>query len=274
MNSKHSQLLSLTALQDLALRPMLCGVMSLSLCLAAASLAASADLTFSGTGMNPGENNSLSANAVFSLTGSTLTLSLVNTDATGVRVPTDVLTGVVFKSNGTLTAISATVLSGSTVFNNSTTGTVVNSNTNVGNGWGYSNAISVRGANQGITATGAFSNVKALDKGNLQGLDYGLVGIGGIASNANGGVLKNGQLLYQNSVVFQFTVANGFTLGSINTLSFQYGTNVNEPNFIGTPGPNPDVATVPEPTPALAAMMFGLVLGGVVLVNRRNAKAV
>ncbi len=52
-------------------------------------------------------NGSLSASANFNLTGNVLTVTLTNTSAADVLVPTDVLTAVFFNGNGTLTPVSA-----------------------------------------------------------------------------------------------------------------------------------------------------------------------
>src|SRR5215831_19077096 len=90
------------------------------------------------------------ASALFSLTGTTLDVTLTNTSAFDVLEPTDVLTGLFFDTSSatghTLTPVSAS-LNGSTAFYASLS--------NVGDGWGYASGVSANGKNSAISGTGA-----------------------------------------------------------------------------------------------------------------------
>jgi hypothetical protein len=207
--------------------------------LASGTIARADTVTFSGSGTNPASGQALSASADFTLTGSTLTVTLTNTSAADVLVPSDVLTGVFFSSNGTLTPVSALLNTGSTVFFGSDGGG------NVGGEWVYTNGLvgAPGGATKGIYSAGFgfaadpnFGGTNLQDPDGVDGLQYGITSAGDNTGNGNAAV-TGGNALIKNSVVFTLTVANGFTLASITDVSFQYGTALNEPNLTNIPEP-------------------------------------
>lgn len=225
-----------------------------------------------------------SARAEFSLVGTTLTLLLTNTSTVNVLVPSDVLTGILFKTTNTLTPMTASLPSGSVAVN---TNSVI---TNVDEGWGYRTTPAVdssltRGFNSVLSATGAFtglgqSTFSTNSNTNLGGLDYGIVdaNYNSSTTNANQGVTK--VFLVKNSVQFTFAVSNGFSLSELgNTVNFQYGTNAAEKFSDRTPGNfyghlDPPANAVPEPG-SIAFMVAGaLGMLGYRVRNRRSKSVV
>jgi hypothetical protein len=211
-----------------------------------------------------GSSGSLAASADFSLSGSTLTVTLTNTSTADVLVPTDVLTGVYFNTSHTLTPVSAS-LNGSSV--------VYGSINNVGDGWGYASGVSADGENSAISATGAVnglghSNFSGADNA-LQGLDYGILSAGDDPATGNTGVTGHGPLI-DDSVQFTFTVAPGFSLSELgNSVVFQYGTQLSETHFSGSNGSTPDVSVVPVP-PTFILLGIGVALVALVAIPRRR----
>jgi hypothetical protein len=164
----------------------------------------------------------LLATATFELSGTTLTVTLTNNSTSDVLVPTDVLTGLFFNTTNTLTPVSASLNSSTAWY-----GTI----SDAGDGWGYASGVNAQGMNSAISSSGAVSglghsNFSSANNA-LQGLDYGILSAGDNSATGNTGVTGHGPLI-QDSVVFTFTVAPGFTLSELgNTVLFQYGTSVN-----------------------------------------------
>ena len=216
-------------------------------------------LTWSGSSQATlvftGSSGSLSAEAEFSLSGSTLTVTLRNTSLADVLIPTDVLTGVFFTTAHTLTPVSAS-LGGSTVYYGSIS--------DLGGGWGYASPVSAQGENSAISASGAVSglghsNFSVLSN-NLDGLDYGILSAGDLSATGNTGVTGHGPLI-KNSVEFTFTVAPGFALSELgDSVVFQYGTDLHETQFDGgiDGGGGGGGGQVPEPS-ALLLLGGGLI---------------
>jgi hypothetical protein len=182
-------------------------------------------VTFSGS------SGTLSAEADFSLSGSTLTVALMNTSSADVLVPTDVLTGVFFNTTHTLTPVSAS-LGASTVFYGSIS--------NAGDGWGYASSVSAQGENSAISASGAVSGLGHSNfsgsSNALDGLDYGILSAGDISATGNTGVTGHGPLI-KNSIQFTLTAASGFDLSELgDSVVFQYGTALTETHIDGGGG--------------------------------------
>lgn len=215
------------------------GSIVLGLVLATVGLAgqAHADL-FSGS------SGSLAASASFTINGSgQLVVVLTNTSTADVLVPSDVLTAVFFSSNGTLTGVSAVISTGSMAINvaSQPAGGVV------GGEWAYGSALvgAPGGATQGISSSGfglfgianfPGPNLSPPPNGAVNGINYGILSAGDNTLTGNSPILTNP--FVKNSVTFTFTPANGFTLSSINNVSFQYGTSLTEPNFHSVPEPS------------------------------------
>ena len=199
-----------------------------------------------------GSSGSLSAEALFSLSGNTLTITLTNSSKADVLVPSDVLTGVFFNTTHTLTPVSVVLGAGSSAVY----GSVVN---DIGEGWQYKSGVNAHGKNSGISAAGfgVFG-----PRGNfgspgvkLGGLNYGILSAGDDPTTGNKGVKKSGPL-FDDSLVFTLTAANGFDLSELGeTVIFQYGTSLNEPSIRAYDPPTN--GEVPEPA-SLALMGTGL----------------
>jgi hypothetical protein len=186
-----------------------------------------------------GSSGNLAATVDFGLSGNTLTVTLNNTSSANCLVPTDVLTGVFFNTTHALTPVSAS-LNGSTVWY----GTL----SNVGDGWGYASGVNAHGNNSAISSTGAVnglghSNFSGANNA-LDGLDYSILSAGfQFGTGQNQGITGHGPLI-QDSVQFTLNASSGFSLSELgDTVTFQYGTSLSEPNYTGTLQP-----AVPEPS--------------------------
>ena len=214
-------------------------------------------ITFNGAGLNTGSGNTVSASAQFDLSGSTLTVTLTNTStsADAPYVPSDVLMAVYFgtTSLASLTPKTAS-LDGSTL--------ISWDGSDVGANWEFLGGFTpVRGLVNGISASGLsvfghgnFNNCAATSTcQNLGGINWGLVpsffpppppqGI-------NGGFTA--RTLVDDRLQFTLNTMPGFTLSSINSVRFQWGTSDSEFSATG-------FGIVPEPC------TFILVGGGLAL---------
>lgn len=218
--------------------------------LAATGIASANAITYVGSSGN------LSAQAVFSLTGNDLTVTLTNTSTADVLLPTDVLTGVFFNLTAGLTPVSASD-PGSTPYYGPLT--------NVGDGWGFATGVNANGKNSAISATGAVSGLGqsnfSSNHTNLDGLAYGLLSAGDNSSTGNGGVLGHGPLI-KDSAQFVLTAPEGFNLSELgNTVVFQYGTSLDETHYNG------NLQTTPEP--ATLAMLGSGAIGLAAVLRRK-----
>jgi hypothetical protein len=221
------------------------------------STAYATTITFTGGGTNGASGNNLAASAEFDLSGSTLTVTLTNTatSSNAKYVPSDVLTAVYFgtTSLAALTPETAT-LDGSTV--------ISPDGTNVGANWEFLGGFSpVRGLVNGLSASGLsvfgqgnFNNCTTTSScNNLGGIDWGLVpSFFPPSQGINGGV--NGTTLVDDSVQFTLTATPGFSLASVNSVQFQWGTTNSEFSADG-------FSSAPEPSTLL------LVGGGMILAG-------
>lgn len=220
-----------------------------------------------------GSSGSLSAEAVFSLVGSTLTVTLTNTGTADVMAPGDVLVAVLFNTSTAaghgLTAVSAS-LNGSSVFYSALAN-------NVGEGWQYKSPLSppAHGENSGISASGLGGT---FDSGGpffytpgappLNGVNYGILSAGDDTSTGNGGITGGGPLI-KDSVQFTLTAGANFSLSDLGDhVVFQYGTDLTEPSFNSGP-PRPGDAAAPEP---MSLVVWSTLLGtfGACYAFRRN----
>jgi len=201
-------------------------------------------ITFAGSGVGPG-SVPVSAQAIFDITGNTLTITLINTAPSndGQDLPASTLSGVFwnFTGNPLLTPVSATVTSGSIVGDACSETSCVGV-TDVGGEFGYKAAALTGGADRGISSSGYLKTGLPGDIGNfnngaagtnldnpesLNGINFGIISAAA-GFNPNGG-LENDPLI-QDRAVFVLTGVNGLDYTDISNVSFQYGTALTELN--------------------------------------------
>lgn len=189
-----------------------------------------------------GTSGDLAASAVFTQNVSNLQVVLTNTSTADALVPTDILTGVFFSTNGTLTPVSAILTTGSTVFFDSAPAGGV-----VGGEWAYGSGLvgAPGGATSGISSTGLglfgdanFPGADLDGPAAVNGGNYGITSAGDNPAIGNAAVTGNVPLI-QNSVTFLLGLSGvDFSALDISNVSFQYGTSLEEPN-VPVPVPEP-----------------------------------
>lgn len=211
--------------------------------------------------------------------GGLMTVTLTNTSTADVMNPAQVLTAVFFDVNASVTfsRISATVADGSTVYFGATDAGGV-----VGGEWALKNGLSGAPGNAALgvssSGLGLFGPGDLFPGSDLQspespdGLQYGITSAGDIMTTGNAQVTGS-QALIKNSVVFQLTYDPVETF-VIENVSFQYGTDMEEPNIPGVPVPG-DIGggapgSVPEPLTVLGVLAS---VGGVGAYLRKRKEA-
>lgn len=212
-----------------------------SFCLisAACGPALGAAITFTGSSAHR------AASVNFEASGTDLIVTLTNTSVNDALVPIDILTGVFFDIGGAplaLTRTSAVLASGSVVhFGPVDPGNVV------GGEWAYKDNVGGPGGRYyGISSSGLglfgpgdlFPGSDLQPPTSVDGLQYGITSFGDNVATGNAPV-TGGNALIQNSVVFTLSgLPNGFDPnGMIQSVLFQYGTDLSEPSFPGVPEP-------------------------------------
>ncbi|MFA9439177.1 XDD4 family exosortase-dependent surface protein [Uliginosibacterium sp. sgz301328] len=221
----------------------------------------------------------VAASVSFDVSGNQLLIRLTNTGTGDPSSPSQILTGVIFNivGNPTLTAVSAILAPGSSVIHGPAVPT--DPGGAVGGEWAYDNQLGGGFAGkQSVYSSGYFSGNNLFGGTNLQGPDsvdgiqYGITTLSDTTANDNGGIDTAG--LIKNAVDFVLTgLPQGFTLGMISNVSFQYGTSLTEPNIVANCTPNcPRTTQLPEPaSPALLGL--GLAAAAAVgMLRRRGAR--
>ena len=213
-------------------------------------------------------SGNLAASVVFNLSGSTLTVTLTNTSLFDTLVPADVLTGVFFDIDSapvTLTPGSAVLGAGSSVLWGTTDPGEV-----VGGEWAYAGYIGastpggqdygISSAGLGVFGAGSFPGTNLSGPVSVNGMQYGIVSAGNIASTGNQAVTGSNPLI-DNSVVFTFSVSPNFNPYLITNVAFQYGTSFSEPRL-----------SVPEPSSLLLLALSSVFVAGARRSLRRSAQ--
>lgn len=250
-------------------------IVALVCCGAFTSRSDASSVLVTSSGLNG--TNPIAASALFSQTGTTLTITLTNTATSDTVDPTDVLTGLFFNlaGNPTLTKVSAAVASGSQIYSlNNNTGTAV-VGTDISGEWAYVHNSSglpgggpVGAFDYGLGGAGyntfgaadVFGTGPTFGFGGTRpdGVGMGLISAGDDLTTGNGGI-ENGRDFIKNGAVFTFTVPANFTLSSttLGTVRFQYGTSTDETSTNGR-------QTVPAP----ASLWGGVALLGLLSMGK------
>jgi len=213
--------------------------------------------------------NTVTGSAAFTISGTTLTLTLTNTSPGNLlEAPTNTLTGLSFLINGltpALTPVSA--ISPNAIVNpaNCDANPCGGTNVNVGGEWGYQSSF---GGKEAVGSAGYITSGLSGNLGNFNGLNLqnpvSLDGVEfGILSAAHG-ALNGGlttQALVDDRVVLTLTVPVGTTEAQIGSVSFLYGT-------------APD-ATIPGTPPSIpwpgTLVLLGMGLAGLGLTRHRKS---
>jgi hypothetical protein len=243
----------------------------------APSIAHADSILFTGSG--PGANGiTLSASALFDISGTTLTITLSNMgDTSGANqdVPGNALTGLFFDlADGfTLTPGSASIAAGSLLQGQyCDVGPCTAATTNVGGEFRYKTGAFPGSADRGIASSGYVGGTPNFNGSNLDnpysvdGVNFGIVAPVTFANPLlpNGGMQEP---LIEGGVRFTLSIdgTRQLTAADLQSVSFQYGTNLSEARIAGSSGG--EQPGVPEPSTAL------LVLSGIALAVRRARRA-
>jgi hypothetical protein len=228
-----------------------------------ASSAAASTISFTGS------DATHAFSASFSVVGSNLQITLLNTESSGAAVNSiDVLGAIYFNISGNtaLTPLAAALGSGSSYVNDPSHTAVL------GQDWQYlstlSAAVTPNGQRQGISAVGygifgPSGNFCTSGCNNLGGIDFGLVPTSYVAGTGSG--IGSSRVVIDNSVVFTLSgIPVGFDPNaSISNVEVQYGSATSDDQLKG------NKVSTPEPS----TIVFGACgLAGLALARRRRAQ--
>ena len=249
----------------------------------------------SATVMVNSASGGLSASAQFTISGSTLTILLTNTDtapnaANPGWLPPEILSGLFFNlGDAAFTPASATIAPGTIAqMSKCNAGACTAATTNVGGEWSYAFGgvadPDIAGANHGIAAAGYLNaNVSSGNFGGsdldhpvgLGGSNFGVMPASFVENSGNGGV--DNDPLIKGSVKFVLNIPNGLSESMISNVYFTYGTNLNEPSFTTgrtrtttSSSSGGSTGSVPEPS-TVALLGAGLALAARRLRKRAPA---
>jgi hypothetical protein len=248
--------------------------------LVGSSSAHAAPILFSASGAGQ-SGITISASALFEITGTSLKITLKNTgDTSGTTLKdlsANTLTGLFFDlpQGITLTPVSAKIAKGDLVQGSYCDIGPCNGNTtNVGGEFAYNTgSFGTHAGNHGIASSGYINKLPNFNGSNLDspnspdGINFGIISAitaTNLFKPETGNMTSNP--LIEEQVVFTMTIAGGALLESqISNVSFQYGTDLSEPKL-------PPGVTPPPPVPEPAALIL-LGIGVAAAVRRRMTKA-
>jgi len=227
-------------------------------------------LTFTATGPGSKPGETLHASATFAISNLDLIVTLSNTGTYDSKDAADILSAILFKiDNGgpKLTPVSAELVTDSSVISHPLP---MGFDGDVGGEWAYRNSLT-NTPEEAIASDNLknwFGKSDFLFPGpdlnkhkGVGGVDFGLTTLDDLPGNNKGGIKNQG--LIQASVVFTFAgLPEGFKLSDITDVTFQYGTNLKQPDITGEA-----IAQIPEPG-TISLVAAGL-LGALTLVRRR-----
>ncbi len=243
-------------------------------------------LTFTATGLGDDTSKTLSASATFVVSGLKLVITLSNTASNDPDKSAEILTGVFFTLAGDPALTRTSVVLGSDTSIEDRHG-ISGPGMNIGDEWAYANDLNglPQGANEGLAIASLkkfgkrnrFSGPKLGPSGGVQfGITTDFDNLGNDKAS-----LRHQQLIGDTVVFTLGGLPTNFTLADISNVSFQYGTNLKDPdlNLAGTISGEATSPAIPEPD-AAALIATGLLWAFATLrrprvsLFRGNAKSV
>ena len=234
------------------------------LCLAVFALAFAAQPAKAGFTASSGN---LKAQADFTYSGSTLTVTLSNTATVAPSAPADVLTAIYINYAGTTSSLAFTAvgMGNSAAIATATANYGLNpNNVDVGGEWAFKSNITVQGNTPftyGLSSTGLdiFGGGDRFNTNNIEGPDspdgvqWGIVSTNYVGGSGNGGMTSG---FVKGTATFKFINSTGFNINQITGVRFQYGTALTEPYINGTQDGNNTTGGTAIAVPAPAGFVL------------------